>query len=107
MATVYKVLGQTSPAANTLTTLYSDDAAQSVVSTLSICNTGVGATYRIAVRPGGENLDPKHYIAYDVPIPAYTPDFLTIGLTLAPTDVVSVYASSATVSFSLFGSQIS
>jgi len=32
---------------------------------------------------------------------------LTLGITLATTDVVSVYASSADLSFSAFGSEIS
>jgi hypothetical protein len=32
--------------------------------------------------------------------------FLTIGVTLAVTDVVTVYASSANLSFSMFGSEI-
>jgi len=31
---------------------------------------------------------------------------ITIGVTLAATDVVTVYASSATVSFNAFGSEI-
>jgi hypothetical protein len=32
--------------------------------------------------------------------------FLTVGFAVATTDVVSVYASSASVSFSLFGVEI-
>jgi hypothetical protein len=33
--------------------------------------------------------------------------FITIGVTLAATDVITVYASSANLSFSAFGSEIS
>jgi hypothetical protein len=46
------------------------------------------------------------YIAYDVTLPANTSDTLTLGLTLATTDVVTVYASATNVAFSAFGSEI-
>ena len=47
MATAYKVLGQSNPAATTLTTLYTVPAVTSAVcSTLSICNVGVSTTFR-------------------------------------------------------------
>jgi hypothetical protein len=32
---------------------------------------------------------------------------LTLGLTLATTDIITVYASASTLSFSVFGSEIS
>lgn len=107
MAT-YKVLGQLQPAANTVSTLYTVPAAnQAVASTLVMCNTGsVDATVRVAVRPNGDTLDPKHYIVYNSTLPSYDSQFLTIGLALDGTDVVSVYASTANVSFNLFGSEI-
>lgn len=108
MTTTYKVLGQSNPAAVTATTLYTVPAATSVVvSTITVCNqTAVNGTYRIAVRPGGEALAAKHYIAYDGVIPALDTIAITIGVTLAATDVVTVYASAATLSFGLFGSEI-
>jgi|LauGreDrversion2_3_1035106.scaffolds.fasta_scaffold15770_2 membrane-bound inhibitor of C-type lysozyme len=44
MATTYKVLGQSNPAAATATTLYTVPAATStVVSTINICNQSVSA----------------------------------------------------------------
>jgi len=49
----------------------------------------------------------QHYLAYDVPISALDTTYLTLGMTLAATDVVTVYASSANFSVSLFGSEIS
>lgn len=104
----YKVLGQVQPSANTLTTLYTvPSAKQTVASTLVMCNTGsTDATVRVAVRPGGAALDPKHYIVYNSTLPTFDSQFLTIGLALETTDVVSVYASTANVSFNLFGSEI-
>jgi hypothetical protein len=48
----------------------------------------------------------KHYIAYDSSVPANDTINLTIGITIDAEDVVTVYASSASVSFNLFGSEI-
>jgi len=108
MATTYKVLGQSNPSATTATTLYTVPASTStVVSTISICNqASSSATYRIAVRPAGATLAAQHYLAYDIAIAANDTTALTLGITLATTDVVTVYASSATLSFSAFGSEI-
>lgn len=109
MPTSYKVLAQSNPAATTLTTLYTVPSATStVVSSITICNqTASAATYRIAVRPAGAAVAAQHYIVYGATVAASDSTVLTVGLTLAATDVVSVYASSANLSFSLFGSEIS
>jgi hypothetical protein len=109
MANTYKVLGQSNPAATTATTLYTVPSATSAVcSTITICNqASTAGSFRIAIRPAGATLDPKHYIAYDTSIPANDVLTMTIGMTLATTDVVTIYASSANISFNLFGSEIS
>jgi glucose-6-phosphate dehydrogenase assembly protein OpcA len=108
MATTYKVLGQSAPAATTATNLYTVPAATSaVVSTLVIANrASTPATYRISIRPGGASQADQHYIAYDVTVGSADSTTLTLGITLAATDVVTVYASSANLSFNLFGSEI-
>lgn len=107
MATTYKVLGQSAPAATTLTTLYTVPALTStVVSTLCVCNTGSSASFRVAIRPAGAAIDPKHYIVYDSVLSANDSVFLTLGVSLATTDVVSVYSSSTTLTFSAFGTEI-
>jgi hypothetical protein len=108
MATTYKVLGQVNPAATTATTAYTvPSATQAVVSTITICNqAATAATYRIAVRVAGSALSAEEYIVYGATVPASDSTFMTIGLTLNATDVVTVYASSATLSFNLFGSEI-
>ena len=108
MATTYKVLGQSNPAAATATTLYTVPAATSAIaSTITICNQSASNDfYRIAIRPAGATLDPKHYIAYNGAIPSYDSISLTIGITLANTDIVTVYAGAANLSFNLFGSEI-
>jgi glucose-6-phosphate dehydrogenase assembly protein OpcA len=108
MPTVYRVLGQSAPSATTATTLYTVPSATStVVSTLVIANrAATSATYRIAIRPAGATLANQHYIAYDVIVAGGDSATLTLGITLAETDVITVYASTANTSFSAFGSEI-
>jgi len=107
MATTYKVLGQSAPSATTNTTLYTVPAATStIVSTLSVCNRGVSTTFRVAVRPAGAAIANEHYVIYDSYVNAGDTIFLTIGITLAATDVVTIYAGTANISFGLFGSEI-
>ena len=107
MATTRKVLGQVAPAANTDTTLYTVPAATSTVcSTLVAANRGgVAASFRVAVRPAGATLANKHYLYYDVALSPGDSFAATIGVTLAATDVVTAYASTADLSFSLFGEE--
>ena len=107
MATTLKILGQSNPSATTATTLYTVPAATSTVcSSLVICNRSATATsFRVAVRQGGAALSNEHYIYYDVTIAGNDTFIATIGLTLATTDVVTVYATLATLSFNLFGQE--
>lgn len=106
--TTYKVLAQSALSATTNTDVYTVPSATSaVVSTMVLCNRSTtAAAFRIAIRPAGATLANQHYIAYDVTLGANDSTTLTLGITLATTDVVTVYASTANVSISLFGSQI-
>jgi glucose-6-phosphate dehydrogenase assembly protein OpcA len=108
MATTYKVLAQAATAATTSTDLYTVGAGKSaVISTIVVANRAAGpATYRIAVRVAGATLANAQYIAYDVIVGASDSTTLTLGITLAATDVVTVYASNANLSFNVFGSEI-
>jgi len=108
MPTTYKVLGQSNPSATTATTLYTVPASSAtVVSTITVANlAGTSGTFRIAVRPAAASLANQHYIAYDVTVGANDTTTLTLGLTLATTDVITVYASSASMSFNAYGSEI-
>jgi hypothetical protein len=109
MATNYKVLGQSNPAATTLTTLYTVPAAtQTIISTITVANqAATAATYRIAVRVAAASIAAAQYLAYDVSLPANASDTLTLGVTVDATDIISVYASSTDISFNAFGSEIS
>lgn len=108
MATSYKVLGQSNPSATTATTLYTvPSATEAVISTITVCNqASTAATYRIAVRPDGASLAAQHYVAYDVSLPGNATDTLTLGITVNAADVITVYSSTATMSFNAFGSEI-
>jgi hypothetical protein len=110
MATAYKVLAQSNPAATTEGTLYTVPADTSaVISTLTIANqTGSSATYRIAIRPSADGTTTaKHWIVYGATVAASDSTMLTLGLTLAAGDKIQIYASTANLSFSAFGSEIS
>lgn len=104
-----KVLGQSNPSATTLTTLYTvPSGKEAVVSTISVANlTATAATFRIAVRPAGASIANQHYIGYDITVGASDSTLITVGLTLAATDVISVYASTANLAFAAFGDEAS
>lgn len=108
MATAYKVLGQLAPSATTATTLYTvPSATETIVSTIVVANRdSSSATYRIAVRPDGATLANEHYIAYNVTVGASDSTTITLGITMNAADVVTVYASTANLSFNIFGSEI-
>ena len=109
MPTNYKVLGQSNPSATTATTLYTVPAStQTVVSTIVIANLAASsATFRIACRVAGAALANSQYVAYDITVGASDSTALTLGLTLGATDVITVYASTANLTFTAFGSEIS
>ena len=107
MAITYKVLGQLNPASGSLSVLYTVPVATSAVcSTLVVSSLGVSSNVRIAVQPASASIENKHYIVYDSAVNQYDSTFLTLGVTLAATDVISVRSSTASSSFTLFGSEI-
>lgn len=105
MPQTQKVLGQSKPSATTLTALYTVPALTSATSsTITVCNQSATATaFRISVAPAGAADATSQYLYYDVPINGNDTFAATIGITLATTDVVRVYNTLATCSFSLFG----
>jgi hypothetical protein len=108
MANTYKSPVQVEPAANTLTTLYTVPAStQSIFSALNICNTAsVSASVRVAFRPSGEAIQRKHYILYDAIISGNDTYMINQGMSMSATDVLSVYASTASVSFTGFYAEV-
>lgn len=108
MAEAYKTLAQLKPSATTLTDFYTVPASTSTVtSTIIITNQSATATsFRIAVAVAGAADNTKQYLYYDFPINGNDSIVFPLGMTLATTDVVRVYATLATLSFNLFGTEI-
>jgi hypothetical protein len=110
MATAYKVLGQINPGAASETALYTVPVATSaVVSSIAITNqAATSATFRIAVRPSADaTTAAKHYLVYGTTVGANDTVVLTIGVTMAASDKILATASTTTLSFSAYGSEIS
>lgn len=106
---VYKVLGQSSPAATTLTDLYSVPAnTQAICSSITICNRNSAAdtTYRISVAVGGAADSVSQYIVYNETIRKNTTTIINIGLGMQSTDKIRVYADSTNLSFMATGVEI-
>lgn len=104
-----KCFGQLKPSAQTLSTLATIAASKEVVlSTLCACNQGSSSDLvRVAIRPAGASIDPKHYLYYDFSLPGNSHLEITSGIALAATDVVSVYSYGGNVSFNAFGMEVS
>ena len=109
MAYAYKVLGQSAPSATTNTDVYTvPSATEAIISSITVCNrTGSPVTYRVAVRPNGATLANQHYLAYDVTVNGNDTTIMTIGVTINAADVITCYASAASLSIGVYGSEIS
>ena len=107
MATTYKILGQITGSSATSSLYTAPAATQTVVSSIVIANRSNSiSTFWIAAVPSGSVLDPKHYLAFNVPITGSDSTALTLGITLGGEDQIQI-SGMATGSFTLFGSQIS
>ena len=108
MADTLKVLAQSAPAATTETTMYTVGAGkEATISTLTVCNrAATTASFRITVAVAGAVTANNQYIYYDQAIDGNSSFAVTIGITLAATDVIRVYASTANLSFNLFGVEV-
>jgi hypothetical protein len=110
MAITYKVLGHSQHHQQQPTQMFTllVQENKQLISTITVCNrnTTTSATYRIAVRPDGDTLANEHYIAYDATVGPKDTVTWTIGITADASDVVTVYASSADLSFNVFGVEI-
>jgi len=108
MPTTLKILGQSAPSATTATDAYTvPSSTQVAISSIVVCNRGGSAgTYRIAVRPNGATLANTHYIVYGATLNGNDTVAYTLGISADAADVVTVYASSADFTFSVFGSEV-
>lgn len=108
MAETLKVLGQSAPNATTETDLYTTPGAtSSVVSSLVVCNrSATQTTFRVSVSVAGAATANKDYLYYDVTIAGNDTFAATLGITLAATDKIRVYAGAATLSFHAYGTEV-
>ena len=91
------------PLATTNTTMYTAKGTE-IVSTLTVCNTSsTDTTYRIFVVPEWETVWEEYAIAYDATITGNDTYTFTLGITPKKSSTIQVYATLATVTFSLFG----
>ena len=108
MADTLKILGQAALTATTLTDVYTVPADKSAtISTLMVCNRGnTSATFRISVCVAGAADTTAQYIYYDQLVDANSTFAITVGITLAATDVVRAYATTANLSVNVFGVEV-
>lgn len=109
MAEILKILGQSAPGATTSTDVYTVPAlTQTTVSSVVICNrSATAASFRISASIAGAALANQQYLYFDQYIDGNSTFIATIGITLSPTDVIRVYASTANLSFNVFGIEVS
>jgi hypothetical protein len=108
MALRYKVLGQSNPAANTLTTLYTVPAnTQTVISSVTVCNTSSNpGSFQLAVRVSGAAISNSSFVNYNTVVPGNDTVALTLGITMGNTDVLSCNANTSFITFNAFGSEV-
>lgn len=112
MAQTYKRLGAINPSANTQTNVYVVPAAtEAVLSTITVCNQSASnASFSIAVMDSSEfnSSAPTHsFIVRGAAVPAADTLVLTMGLTVNTGAVLAANTNSGSLSFGVFGSEIS
>lgn len=109
MAIEYKVLGQVegSAAIGTYSELGQVPAGkQWLVSTVSICNQGASAiTYRLGISTTTSPTQ-SQWLVYGATVPANDTVTLTLGITMGSDWRIMTSATTATVSFQAFGTEI-
>jgi len=97
-------VAQSNPAGGTPADLYTvPSAKQAVISTLTVCNYGTAvAEYDLLVRPAGAAAADVHFLAAGVTVRPTETAFITAGVALASSDVLTVEADTADVTFMAF-----
>lgn len=101
-----KQLGQVSPAAITVTLLYTAPTLTTgtTVSSVFICNTNTTAvTIRLSNAKAAAADAITQYMYYDITVQPKDTFTSTTGITLAQTDVLRCYANATGVNFTVFG----
>jgi hypothetical protein len=108
MTTEYKILGQVSPSANTLTNVYVTGAStQAIIGTITINNrSDSNASYSLVVRPSGNALDGKHYIVRGGVLPARELVTITGAVAMNSSVVLAANTNGSSVTFNAYGAEI-
>ena len=98
---------QSNPLAATLTDIYTVPASTKFEGRVIVANrSAIATSFRISIAIAGAANDDKQYIAYDVAIIA-NDVYESPRIAVAATDVVRVFATLATLSFTLTGLELS
>jgi hypothetical protein len=109
MATTFKILGQAMPTSNTNFDIYTVPAGNStIISTVNVCNTSTSnVSFRVFARiAGAAGNTASQAIVWDAALPAQDALGLSLGMTLAATDKITVFSFQGNVTFTLFGSEV-
>lgn len=102
MTDVWGALGQSLPAATTLTDVYTVPAGKHSTVEVVICNRGIAATVRLSHAINGAADTGAQYLLYDYALAAAATQS-TVRFTMQAGDKLRVYASTATVAFNING----
>ena len=107
MPTSYKILGQITPTANTLTNVYSTGSASAIVGTITIHNfSDSNASYSLIVRPIGTTLNTRHYIIRGGVLPFREQITITGAVTMNANTILVANTGSSSVSINAYGVEI-
>lgn len=108
MPTSYKLLGQISPSANTLTNVYSTGSSSAIVGTITINNfSDSNVSYALAVRPIATTLNTQHFIIRGGVLPARELITITGAVTMNANTILVANTNSGSISFNAYGVEIS
>lgn len=108
MATNYKILGQVSPSADTLTNVYISGAStEAIIGTITIHNfSDSNAAYSLVVRPTAETFSNKHYIIRGGVVPARELVTITGAVAMNSSVVLAANTNSSSLTFNAYGAEI-
>lgn len=102
MANTWGTVAEKNPNATTLTDAYTVPALTQFVGIVGVSNrSAVGTSFRVSVALAGAADNDIQYRAYDVAIIGNGVDSVLVAA--GPADVIRVYATLATLTFTVFG----
>jgi hypothetical protein len=113
MPNSYKILGQISTTANTLSNVYVvPSSTAAVVNSITITNLSASnVSYSIAAIPSGQVISastlPRYFIIRGATIPASDEAILDFVMTLPAGTVLAANSSTSSLSISAFGAEVS